>query len=407
VYITITNEQGKDLNIRNNFMDRSMIERVLLFFISVSLPSILLGCGVSSHPAKEADHRNAYVADVKLFDDLYNLFSGKHEEVSKQSEERRYYLVGNENVRLVSIADSEEHTRDVLAYVSVTDIRGQPYTVSRAAMVDPRDIEALYVEKSLYKGNEQYIIVLLFKQDSWDRVHHATERLRGRRLALIKNEKVLSAPVVMEPVVEAAGVSGKFEKSDIQWFVQGLTPTEPPSVAAREKDLVDWLERRVEKYPNETSSIVRLAKCYTKIGKSVCKKASGIYERAIQLDPARSIAYFLPFLHSCFEESGNYDRAITFYNELIDQRKKPPLEEVYIRGALAEAYFQKGSIEQAVHELEEAVSVVKSFTPQFPEGSKHKAEIESAKAKMVQSIEREISRMKSQGPMEDQLPRQR
>ncbi len=388
-------------------MDRPMIKRVLLFFILVSLFPILLGCGVLNHPAKGADHPNVYVADGKLFDDLYDLFSGKHKEISKQSVEKTYYLVGNENVRLVSVADNDQDRGDNLAYVSVTDIKAQPYIVSKAAVVDPHDIEALYVEKSSYKGNEQYMIVLLFKRDSWNRVHDATEKLRGGRLALIKNEKVLSTPLVMEPTVEAAAVSGKFEKSDIQWFVQGLTPTEPPPEAAREKDLVDWLEWRVEKYPSERSSILRLAERYTKKGKSVCKKASGIYERAIQFDPARSGAYFLPFLHSCFEESGNYDGAIAFYNELIDQGKTPPLVEVYIRAALAEAHFQKGSIEQAIHELEEAVSVVKSFAPQFPEGSKYGAEIETAKTRMIQFIESEISRMKSQGPKEDQSSRQR
>jgi len=407
VYITITNEQEKEHNIKNDIIHRSMIKRALLFFIAISLSPILLGGGVSNHLSKDADRRSAHVADVKLFDDLYDLFSGKHEEISKQSVERSYYLVGNENVRFVSVADSDQNRGDVLAYVSVTDIRGQPYAVSKVAVVDPHDIEFVYIEKSSYKSNEQHIIGLLFKQDSWDRVHDATERLRGRRLALIKNEKVLSAPVVMEPVVEAAAVSWKFEKSDIQWFVQGLIPTEPPSEAAREKGLVDWLEKRVEKYPNERSLVVRLAERYTKKEKSVCKKASGIYERAIQLDPARSSAYFLPFLHSCFKESGNYDGAITFYNGLIDQRKTPPWVEVYIRAALAEAYFRKGSIEQAVHVLEGAIAVVKSFTPQFSEGSRHKGEIESAKAKAVESLEREIARMKSQGPKEDKPPGQR
>jgi hypothetical protein len=402
VYITTTNEQGKNRKIRNNLIDRSMIKRALLFSILVSLSLILVGCGVSNPPVKEADYRNAYVADVKLFDDLYDIFSGKYEEIGKQSVQRSYYLVGNEDVRFVSVADSDEEKGNVLAYVSVTDIRGQPYTVSKVAMVDSHDIEVIYIEKSSYKDKEWPIIVLLFKQDSWDRVHDATERLRGRRLALMKNEKVLSAPVIMEPVVEAAAVSGKLERSDIQWFVQGLTPTEPPSETARKEGLVVWLERRVEKYPNERSSVLRLAERYTKEGKLVCNKASSIYERAIQLDPARSSAYFLPFLHSCFKESANYDGAITFYNDLIDQRKTPHWVEVYIRVALAEAYFQKGSIEQAVHELEEAVAVVKSFTPQFPEGSKHKGEIESAKMKAVQSIEREISRMKSQGLKEDQ-----
>jgi len=96
-----------------------------------------------------------------------------------------------------------------------------------------------------------------------------------------------------------------------------------------------------------------------------------------------------------------------FYSNFIDQRKIPPWVEVYIRAALAEAYFEKGNTERALHELEGALGVVKSFVPQIPEGSKHKGEIESAQAKAVQSIDREIARMKSQSLKQDQSPGQR
>jgi len=376
--------------------------RALLFLISISLSAIVLSCSASNRITKEPDPHSPCTASSRLFDDLYDLFSGKYEETNEQSPESSYYLIGNENIRLASSAENDEDKEMPLAYVSMTDMRGQPHIVSRVAAVDRDDIEVVYIEKSLYRGNEQYIIGLLFKQDSWDRVHDVTDRLRGKRLALLKGDNVLSVPVLHQTLVEAAAINGNFKKADIEWFVQGLTPTDPPSGEKRDRASLDWLERRAEKYPDDTSSIMDLAQRYFRKKESNCEKTSAIYERVIQLDPSGAAPYYLPFLHSCFKESSNFYKAITFYNKLIDQKKTSPLAELSIRMALAEAYSQNWNTHEALHELERALTVAESLPVSVPwlEASAHKDEIEkklnNGKAKIVQSIEAAIRRVKSQ-----------
>lgn len=380
--------------------------KVLLFLISISLSAIVLSCSTPNPIAKEPGRSGPYQANARLFDNLYDLITGMAEEVKKQPAERTYYFIGNEDIRLASVADDESKEAP-LAYASMADMKGQAYVVSRVSGLDPHDIEVVYIEKSSYRLNdpqhEQYIIGFLFKQDSWDRVHETTTKLQGKRLALLKGETVLSVAKVIEPLTWEAAITGSFKKEDIEWFTQGLTLTDPPPAKKRGLASLDWLEKQVDKYPDDTSSIMELARRFSENKESDCKKASVIYERVIQLDPSGAGPYYLPFLHSCFKESGTFDKAITFYNKLVVLKKTSPQAELSIRMALAEAYSQTGDTHKALNELEQSLSVAEALPVSFPwlEESTHKGEIEKqlndGKIKIVQAIKAAITKMKSEG----------
>ncbi|MBI4680321.1 MAG: hypothetical protein HY753_03720 [Nitrospirae bacterium] len=213
---------------------------------------------------------------------------------------------------------------------------------------------------------------------SWDKVHAVTESLIKKKLAFVKDRVVLSAPSVYESLVEQAQVTGDFTKADIDQFIQVLTPTNPPPTDRREAAHIEWLEKRLQKYPDDLQSLTRLAWRYYEKKETDCKKTSKIYEQLIMRDPSRSIEQNLQLLHGCYSASGNYDEAIKVYYSIIAEKKMEPFQEVYIRIALADAFDNKGKKEQALQELEKASSVVKEMTFSYPwlENSAHKTEIE-------------------------------
>jgi tetratricopeptide (TPR) repeat protein len=374
------------------------------FLLFIVLSAILSGCATSNHMTKKEEQYNPDVIDVDKFDPVDFFERMKVEsEAREKSKITTCYLIGNVDIRFASAVESDKDKEPLLAYDFITNMKGRPYYISKTTALDSNDIEVLCVEKTSYRGNDQYSINLLFKKESWDKVNDVTRSLVKKKLAFIKEQTVISAPIVQEPLLDYAYVTGDLSRSDIDWFIQGLTPTTLPTNDNRDKALTEWLESRVQNYPDDSQSLTRLAGRYSEKKEKDCKKTGAIYEKVIRLDPVQYIEPFLELLHSCYVETGNYEKAITFYRSLINEEKIEPHVEVFLRMVLADAYANKGNTHKALEELEQALAEAKSLSlPYYPwlEKSPHKDQIErqlnNSKAKMIKSIEAVIEKVKSQ-----------
>gem|GEM_PF-5746655 len=346
---------------RNNALAHSKVP------VFIALSAILSGCANSKHMIKEEEQYKPYVIDVDKFDPVDFFERMKVEsEAREKSKITTCYLIGNVDIRLVLAAESDKEKVPLLAYDSVTDMKGQPYHISKITALDRNDIERLCVEKTSYRGNDEYSINLLLKKESWDKVHEVTQSLVRKRLAFIKEQTVISAPVVQEPLVYYANVTGDLSRSDIDWFVQGLTPTNLTTDDSREKAITDWMERWVQNHPDDSQWLILLAWRYYERKEKDCKKTTKVYEKAIRYDPSRSIDPFLQLLHACYTTSSSHDEAIRVYNEILAEKKMEPWEEVYIRMALADAFDNKGDRQQLLQELGKALSTAKSMSVSYP-----------------------------------------
>ena len=381
-------------------MSLSIPSRVLLL-VTIAILILINGCSTAKQITKEEEHYQPTVIDVNNFDPVDFFERAKNEmEARKQTKITKYYRVGRADIRFVQAVENAKNFEPPLIYDSITDIKGRTYFISKATLLDGKDIELLSVEKSSYKGKDQHIISLFFRKEAWDKVHNVTESLIKRNLAFIKDLSIISAPVVHEAVTASVNIGGDFNKEDIDRLIQGLIPTDWPSYDNWETTYTEWLERRFQKYPNESPT--QLAWRYFEKKETDCKKTIGVYEKIIQNDPSRSVDPFLQLLNKCYVETGNYDKALLFYNTMVENKRLEPYEEVYIRMALSDVYARKNDSQKALQELQGALGAANSLPLSYEwlDNSANKDEIKKqlleSKTKLIKLIETEIEKVKSQ-----------
>lgn len=379
-------------------MSLSIQIRVLLL---VTIAILINGCSTAKQITKEEEHYQPAVIDVDTFDPVDFFERAKNEmEARKQTKITKYYRVGHANIRFAQAVENAKNFEPPLIYDSITDIKGRTYFISKTTLLDGKDIELLSVEKSSYKGKDQYIIGLFFRKEAWDKVHNVTENLIKRNLAFIKDLSVISAPVVHEAVTASVNIGSDFNKEDIDRLIQGLIPTDWPSYDNWEASYTEWLERRFQKYPNESPTL--LAWRYFEKRVTDCKKTIGVYEKIIQNDPSQSVDPFLQLLNKCYVETANYDKALRFYNTIVENKRLKPYEEVYIRMALSDVYDRNNDSQKALQELQAALGAANSLPLSYEwlDNSANKDEIKKqlleSKTQLIKLIETEIEKIKSQ-----------
>lgn len=342
-----------------------------------------------------------YVVDVNKFDPV-DLFERMKEESAARDKSRitNCYSIGNVDIRFVSAAESESDKEIPLAYDSISDIKGKAYYIARTTVLDRSDIEMLCIEKTSYRGNDQYLIDVLFKETSWDKVHDVTQDLINKKLAFIKAQTAISVPVVHEAIVDSARLSGDFDKTNMDWLVHDLSTTDHSPTDIRGKAHAEWLEKRIQKYPDDMQSLTRLAQLYAE-KKPDCNKSTAIFEKIMSLDPERNVYPYLQLVDFCYREKGDYKRAITVYGSLLREKNMEPQDTIYLRMALAIAYAESGETQSALQELTQALADTQTLSIQYPwlENSPSKEiiekEVTTRKAQMIKLIEAAMDKVKS------------
>jgi hypothetical protein len=374
-------------------MTRSKVMQLMLIIVSLVN---LISCTTSNQIAQKNER-----IDTTPFDPI-KLIERINEDVARDKTRiRNCYDGANADLSFSTVADENKGKQFYLEYDSVLDRNGQTYHISKRSVIDRSDIDAVCIDKTSYKGNDQYSIIVLFKESSWDKVYDVTHNLINKRIACLMSRIVISAPVVHQAIAQAAQLAVLNKAADIDWFIQGLIPTNKQSMESRDKAYAGWLEKRVQNHHDDRKSLENLAQVYAKI-KMDCKKTLIIYESVIELDPSVNFSYYFPMLNSCYNNSGDFDRAIKFYSSLINEKSIEPLTEVYLRGALASAYDGKGDTQKTLQELSLALAATKALPTSYPwlnnSSSKEKIEkkLQDNKMRMVKLLESAIENIKSQ-----------
>ena len=365
-----------------------------MFFIAFFVN--IISCTTSNQIAQ----KNART-DGTPFDPVKLIELIKEDAAREKTLIRNCYSSANIDFSFASVADENIEKQSLSLFESVPDKSGKTYLISKKSAFDRNDIAAVCVNKTLFNGSEKYSIIVSFKESSWDKVHDATQNLIKKRIACLKSRTVISVSMVFQAIDRSAQIAVLDKAADVDWFIQGLTPTNEPSVESQDKAYADWLERRVQNYHDDRESLENLARVYAKI-KPDCRKSVVIYESVIKLDPSVNFSYYFSMLNSCYKDSGDFERAIKFYSSLITEKNIEPLTEVYIRGALASAYDGKGDMQKTLQELSLALAAAKVLPTSYPwlKNSSRKDEFEKKlqddKMRMVKLLESAIENIKSQ-----------
>ncbi len=258
-----------------------------------------------------------------------------------------YYVLGAQEIKFRPIVDVRKDAEAQENWEEMLDIRGDRFLVLKKAELGSQDVEAIRVRKSPFEPHERYQISVSFKKDSWDKVRSITKRLIGRRLGIVKGNKLISAPVVRTAVDKDAIIGGAVRMSDVQWFIAGLVPKEEPPEADREGEYTKWLEQWVRKSPDDLDAMSALAGKYMYGETKDYGRASTLFEEILQKDPQRTEHLFN--LGTCYTRLGAYDKAARTYERAIVAR---PKDEWIARWQLAEAYKEQGETPLAIRELQ-------------------------------------------------------
>jgi hypothetical protein len=266
-----------------------------------------------------------------------------------------HYVLGDQEIEFRLVVDVGKDTEVKENWEEMLDIRGDRFLVFKKAELGSQDVETVRIRKSPFGPRERYQISVSFKKESWDKVRNITKRLIGRRLGIVRGNRLISAPVVRTAVDKDAVIGGAVSISDVQWFIAGLVPKEEPREEDREGEYTKWLEQWVRKSPDDLDAMSALAGKYMYGEKKDYGKAATLFEEILLKDPQRT--KHLLNLGTCYTRLGEYAKAVRTYERAIVAR---PEDEWITRWQLAEAYKGQGENPHAIRELEKGLRLLKA-----------------------------------------------
>jgi len=270
-----------------------------------------------------------------------------------------YYVLGKEDIEFRLIADETKEAELQRDCEEMFDIRGHRFLVLKKAELGSQDVEAIRIRKSPFEPRERYQISVSFKKESWVRVRNVTKRLIGRRLGIVKGNRLISAPVVRSAVDKDAVIGGPMSLLEAERFIVGLIRKEEPPEADREGEYTEWLEQWVKRSPDDLDAMSALAGKYMYGEKKDYGKAATLLEEILRKDPEKT--EHLLNLGTCYAWLGEYDKAVRNYERAIVAR---PADEWIARWQLAEVYKNQGQNRRAIRELETSLKLLQaSSTP--------------------------------------------
>ena len=266
-----------------------------------------------------------------------------------------YYVLGEENIEFRLIADETEEAELQRDCEEMFDTRRHRFLVLKKVELGSQDVEAIRIRKSPFEPHERYQISVSFKKESWARVRNVTKRLIGRRLGVVKGNRLISAPVVRSAFDKDAVIGGPMSLLEAEWFIDGLVRKEEPPEADREGEYTAWLEQWVKRSPDDLDAMSALAGKYMYGEKKDYGKAATLFEEILRKDPKRT--EHLLNLGTCYARLGEYDKAVRNYERAIVAR---PEVEWIARWQLAGVYKSRGQNRRAIRELEESLKLLQA-----------------------------------------------
>lgn len=291
--------------------------------------------------------------------------------------QERYYLLGKEQLQFKLAADSEQEVKTPNEWQEMFAYDGQRFQIKKKPLIDSNDIEGIGVEPFTSAAKEEYTITIYLKEESWDRISDATRSIVGKRLAVIRNEKLFSAPRVMDAIEASTAISGGFDSAKLKVFLDRLTATAAPDKSTRSKEYMSWLERRQTNNKNDLALASKLAYLYMVDGTKDYGKAAQLFELILQKDTSRPDTY--SNLGMCYAALGKTDKAIDMFTKAISVQ---PENEWGIRSEMAELYFSRGDKQKALEQMSIGLDLLKKSAMPGAEG-------------VIKSLERRLQEMRA------------
>ena len=139
----------------------------------------------------------------------------------EQKNQESFYKNVNANIEIRLVIESDDKNT---SWLYMQDLEGVSHKVSKEILIDSSDIEGASVKKEFDEDR----FSIYFCPTSWEKVYEATKRAKGKRVALVKDGEILTAPVVFELFFRAAEIAtGSLATSEkfLKGFILDTRPT--------------------------------------------------------------------------------------------------------------------------------------------------------------------------------------
>ncbi|MFC1549342.1 tetratricopeptide repeat protein [Nitrospirota bacterium] len=302
-----------------------------------------------------------------------------------------YYRASSLDFRAAT--ETPPQGKDKSTWEKMDNANGKTLFVNKTIELNAGDVDRIAISESKQKQfTDDCWVMIYFKTGSREKVSKVTQRLLKQRLAIIKQNRIFSAPVIQERLdVGSAQLSG-FTPSDTKDFVEGMTYIEPfsePDSYLSQREFAITREMSVDYKANNNDYwlAIRLAYRYMNGPEKDKYRAETIFTNAIKTHPQETEAYdglveyymstrqagkaekvllnaieanpnnewYYMYLASIYALSLKYDEAIDIAQKAINFF---PEKEWVSRKTLAEIYIKQGNYNKAISEYQKSLKLL-------------------------------------------------
>ena len=131
-------------------------------------------------------------------------------------------------------------------WIMLQDQEGSPQRVSKEIVIDNDDVAGFTIHdyEPLFEDDKGFI--MHFEPDSWKKIRETTARLKGKRVALVRDGKIFWSPMMNEALIRSAVVSFGGEENSVEKFFKDFPTENFPehlhSETLYEQFLLDWVK---------------------------------------------------------------------------------------------------------------------------------------------------------------------
>lgn len=264
-----------------------------------------------------------------------------------------FYKNNNANIEFRILAELE----DDFPSIYLPDQSDSQQKVSQEIVIGSIDIAGFTI------GNELHIY---FEPNSWGKVRETTIRLKGKRIALVKDGKIISSPRIWEPFSRSGVMSSGENKTTLKWALKGFTIEKRPSSLDSDEYYIQFLNKWIVTHSKDFDAIKTLAYFYLEIeGNPGHEKALPLFQKLAKAEPDNINTQMK--LIQCYMGLGQLPSARTAAHKALTNTDQ--LGKIGLLASIGEIHYLEGHKDQAIKNLTLSLETLQNF--EVPTPPKH------------------------------------
>lgn len=231
----------------------------------------------------------------------------------------------------------------------IPNIHGDLQPVEKFVRINSSDVLGISTN-----GNQ---IIIHFKKDSWNKIRKVSLSFQNRKIAIIKNNKIIFAPTMVSTIDRSASLSAS-QEVNMETLLEGFSSEQKPQNLNSKEIYIKFLKSWINDHPNDNEAIRVLAFEYIpKNDFSNCEGAIPYLEQILKDTPDDMIVGMN--LLNCLLESKKNTKALSVAQKLLPHLSDELMKYSLI-GGIGEIYYRLGMFKEAIQQVEIALNYFKT-----------------------------------------------